>query len=41
MRRREEKEDAKLIPWGPSIAFAAWMTALFGQNALDWYMSLF
>jgi len=41
MRAREGKEDAKLIPWGPSIAFAAWMTALFGQNVLDWYMSLF
>ncbi len=41
MRAREKNEDAKLIPWGPSIAFAAWMTALFGQNVLNWYLSLF
>ena len=38
---KKKEEDAKLIPWGPSIAFAAWMTALFGQNVLDWYVSLF
>lgn len=41
MRARKGEADAKLIPWGPSIAFAAWMTALFGQNVLNWYLSLF
>ena len=29
------------IPWGPSIAAAAWAALLFGQQAVDWYLSLF
>lgn len=41
MRARKGEEDARLIPWGPSIAFAAWLTALFGQNVLNWYLSFF
>ena len=28
------------IPWGPSIALAAWVTALFGESAINWYLSL-
>ena len=28
------------IPWGPSIALAAWVTALFGERAINWYLSL-
>lgn len=29
------------IPWGPSIAAAAWGTALFAQPLIAWYLSLF
>lgn len=29
------------IPWGPSIAAAAWGTALFAQPLIEWYLSLF
>lgn len=28
------------IPWGPSIALAAWITALVGQRLISWYLSL-
>ena len=28
------------ILWGPSIALAAWVTALFGEQAVNWYLSL-
>ena len=28
------------IPWGPSIALAAWVTALFGEPFINWYLSL-
>ena len=34
-RRRSEP-----IPWGPSIALGAWITALFGEQAIGWYLSL-
>ena len=29
------------IPWGPSIAAAAWVTLLTGDRVLQWYLSLF
>lgn len=29
------------IPWGPSIAAAAWVTALWGEQLIGWYTSLF
>ena len=29
------------IPWGPSIATAAWVTLLTGDRVLQWYLSLF
>ena len=28
------------LPWGPGIALAAWCAALFGQDLIDWYLSL-
>lgn len=33
--------DAHLIPFGPSIATACWITMLVGQHVLDWYAGLF
>ena len=36
--RRQGKGTA--IPWGPSIAFAAWLTMLFGEPVINWYLSL-
>ena len=33
--------DAHLIPFGPSIAVACWITMLVGQYVLDWYAGLF
>lgn len=29
------------VPFGPAIALAAWLTALFGAPLLNWYLSLF
>lgn len=29
------------IPWGPSIAAAAWITYLYGGYVINWYLSLF
>ena len=29
------------IPWGPSIAAAAWLTYMYGGIVIDWYLSLF
>lgn len=29
------------FPFGPALSAAAWLTALFGQWALDWYLGLF
>ena len=37
-KRRDGARAA--IPWGPSIALGAWLTALFGQPLIDWYFSL-
>lgn len=36
LRRRDAP-----IPWGPSIAAAAWVTLLTGDRVLQWYLSLF
>ena len=36
-RRQEDRS----FPWGPSIALAAWATALFGEQVLGWYLGLF
>ncbi len=33
------KKD-KPIPWGPSLAAAAWVAAVWGPRFLDWYLSL-
>ncbi len=29
------------MPWGPSIALAAWLCSLFGERVIGWYASLF
>lgn len=34
------REGQPMIPWGPSIALAAWITALFGARFVGWYLSL-
>lgn len=35
------KREGKEFPFGPSIAGAAWIVALFGQEMIDLYLSLF
>lgn len=34
------KRGQQGLPWGPGIALAAWCAALFGQDLIDWYLSL-
>ena len=34
------KRGQQGLPWGPGIALATWCAALFGQNLIDWYLSL-
>ena len=33
-------EKGAPIPWGPSIALGAWVTALAGEPFIRWYLSL-
>ena len=40
-KRRAARENAHLIPWGPSIAAAAILTLLFGDAVTSAYLSLF
>ena len=35
------KRRGEAIPWGPSIAIGAWITALAGQMFIDWYLGFF
>ena len=35
------KRRGEAIPWGPSIAVGAWITALAGQPFINWYLGLF
>ena len=35
------ESNARLIPFGPSIAAACWITMLFGDQVLRWYLTLF
>ena len=35
------KRRGEAIPWGPSIAVGAWITALAGQMFIDWYLGFF
>lgn len=37
----KKRGESRAFPWGPSIAAAAWLTLLFGQPLLNWYMGLF
>ena len=34
------KKESGPIPWGPSIALAAWAAALFADRFFDWYLGL-
>ena len=34
------KRRGEAIPWGPSIALGAWVTALAGEPFIRWYLSL-
>ena len=40
-RGKREGEDAGMIPFGPSIAAACWITALVGDAVVKWYTGLF
>lgn len=40
-KKREKQEDAKIFPFGPSIAAAAWLSLLFGDRLIGWYAGLF
>ena len=35
------KRRGEAIPWGPSIAVGAWITALAGQPFINWYLVFF
>ena len=35
------KWRGEAIPWGPSIAVGAWITALAGQPFINWYLGFF
>ena len=37
---RKSGESGRPIPWGPSIALGAWVTALVGERVINWYLSL-
>ena len=37
---RRGGEQGAPIPWGPSIALGAWVTALAGEPFIRWYLSL-
>jgi len=38
---RLNKKGVSLIPWGPFIGIAAWLTMLFGDLLITWYVGLF
>jgi leader peptidase (prepilin peptidase)/N-methyltransferase len=40
-RHSTNKEDQRAIPFGPAIAVGTWLTLLFGNRVLHWYISLF
>lgn len=35
---QKKRGGGEAIPWGPSIALGAWLTALCGQQIIDWYL---
>lgn len=37
---QKKRGGGEAIPWGPSIALGAWLTALGGQQIIDWYLGL-
>ena len=37
---KQGRKDENPIPWGPSIALAAWITAFAGDPFINWYLSL-
>ena len=37
---QQKHQGGPAIPWGPSIAISAWLTALFGQQVIEWYLAL-
>ena len=37
---QKKRDCGEAIPWGPSIALGAWLTALCGQQIIDWYLGL-
>ena len=37
---QKKRNGGEAIPWGPSIALGAWLTALCGQQIIDWYLGL-
>ena len=41
LTRKKSGEEGKAFPFGPSIALAAWLCLLWGQQWIDAYMGLF
>lgn len=41
LARQSEEEEQQGFPWGPSIAIAAWLCLLFGNQWIHAYVSLF
>ena len=37
---QKKRDGGEAIPWGPSIALGAWLTALCGQQIIDWYLAV-
>lgn len=37
---QKKRGGGEAIPWGPSIALGAWLTALCGQQIIHWYLGL-
>jgi len=40
-KARSGRDDPRAIPFGPAIAVGSWLTLLFGDAALNWYLGLF
>jgi len=38
--QRNKDEDSKVFPFGPSIALAAWLVYMFGNEIIGFYLSL-
>jgi len=39
-RNNSDCEDSKVFPFGPSIALAAWICLIWGDQLINWYLNL-